>query len=204
MAVYASIITNGKPADAAIKAVTVQAGFCNVLKSSTYAFCDDATKNKFINIAGQRNLVRGRVLDGRWDWLWFVDDDVVPPEDALRKLLACNCEVVGGWYAMKGTPKFVCANRRIDGAWHNPYAVTRGISAVDAVGLGCCLIKRSVLERVQFSAGLGDIILCAREELGAPLAICMAGDCVSFGVACKEVGVQQFMCGDVICEHVEK
>ena len=45
-----------------------------------------------------RNLMRKKVLDENYDYFFDVDQDVLLPEDALKKLVSNNKEVVTGVY----------------------------------------------------------------------------------------------------------
>lgn len=90
-------------------------------------------------------------LDWRADWLFWMDDDTVPPEDALSRLLALNKDAVAGLYFNPNPPKNPIAYiRNKEGiGYHAFYDYPYGaLVQVDSVGMGCTLVHRSVYERI--------------------------------------------------------
>ena len=50
--------------------------------------------------AAKRNLAITRFLnEPQYQWIFFLDSDMVPAPDTLKQLLATGCDVVGGLYA---------------------------------------------------------------------------------------------------------
>lgn len=87
--------------------------------------------------------------------LLFLDDDVIPPVDALQKLLEADVDVVSGlypseWYDNEdGKLKKrnnVFAEIRADGELVE--AKGTGVKEIVSCGGGCLLIKRHVVEKV--------------------------------------------------------
>lgn len=73
----------------------------------------------------------------------FVDSDVVPEKDCFEKLAAHNVPFVSGVYHdITGLP----INRR-NGTPH----IGKGLAEVDVLSMGLSLIKREVLEKVEYS-----------------------------------------------------
>lgn len=108
-----------------------------------------------------RNRIADRALDGRYDWLLTVDADMVLPKDALRNLLEHETDICMGYYrnrwASESSPK-TCAIP-YGGQWEQRLPVSffvenreRGTHTVRVRGggLGCCLIRPSVFERINF------------------------------------------------------
>jgi hypothetical protein len=86
------------------------------------------------------------------EWLFFLDSDVFPPEDTVLKMLSYNMPIVSGLYFAKKP------GMKLPAAWvekeENRYfcinpTMNSGLIEVDAVGLGCCLIHRSIFERLK-------------------------------------------------------
>lgn len=104
-----------------------------------------------VSVAETRNLIRERFLDGPWGALLMVDDDVVPsPQflaEAARRINECH---------MIGLPAPVLDPQDPTSLRFNIYQEMAGgfeftdpepgLNECDAIGLGCTLIHRRVLE----------------------------------------------------------
>lgn len=100
-----------------------------------------------------RNQCVKKFLAGDWDYLWFIDDDVVPPQDALHRLISADKDIIGA----------TAFSMRSENGQNYPYPVTlkydkdknyvlyvgKGIDEVDATGGGCIMYKRHVFEHPQ-------------------------------------------------------
>jgi hypothetical protein len=115
-----------------------------------------------------RNIIHNIFLEkSKVPYLLMLDSDCLPPPDLIERLLADDKPVVGGWYRKK--EKF--AVKDLDGnikIYQRPvvYDFSRhdeekdhyyysqrlepgtGLEKVDAMGAGCWLIKREVIEAV--------------------------------------------------------
>lgn len=90
------------------------------------------------------------------DWLLMVDSDTVPPPDALANMLEHDAPVVLGWYQWKNhADGETCLWK--PGGWTSRYSAAElhalesdGVTAVRSQGggLGCALIKTTILDRV--------------------------------------------------------
>lgn len=82
--------------------------------------------------------------------LFFVDDDVIIPSNALISLLRREKDIIGGVYALKNiTPPqpLLFSESRGNGIvteW-NPGDVIK----VSGIGMGCCLISREVFKKIE-------------------------------------------------------
>lgn len=103
-------------------------------------------------IVGQRNgLVRLALSQGA-EWVLFVDDDHILPQNALERLMAHRVPVVGALFVTKKPPHIPTAKyRHANDDWRGitvDEIVAGGLRAVDGIGMGCTLIQREVLEAV--------------------------------------------------------
>lgn len=124
------------------------------------------------SIVEGRNLIRQKVLDEGYDYLFSLEQDVLPPPDAIERLLSHGEKIVCGMYA---NPMNVPATNKKTGQREiikinvpmvfikskkdpskilpmTPQDVDDAppFMEVGAMGLGCVLIHRSVLEKVKF------------------------------------------------------
>ncbi len=116
-----------------------------------------------------RNLLRERFLEGGYDYLFSLEQDIIPPKDIIEKLLSHKKDVVSAYYGKTvklllqdnetGELKeavielaliWVKADKeRIRRA--NPQEVLdKGLIEVGGYGIGCVLISREVMEKVKF------------------------------------------------------
>jgi hypothetical protein len=151
---------------------------------------------KLRNVVAQYQRAWGIALDGGYDALLTVEDDMVLPIDAIEKLYKTEAPVVYGVYMLRHGTKTLSAwryeNSRNMGMSLSLYpneakeAFERGWARVCGVGWGCTLIRREVLERVNIrSTGGGD-----------------AGD-IAFATDCVQANILQIARFDVPCLHIE-
>lgn len=104
-------------------------------------------------LALARNKLVQRVLDSNSDWIFFVDDDQALRPDTLMRLLSYEKPIVSGLYLNRNRPFFPIAfsERAEDGTYipiDLPTLPKEGLLQVQAVGAGCLLIRREVLEAI--------------------------------------------------------
>ena len=107
-------------------------------------------------IAHARNEVVANFLASDADYLWFVDSDISFPPGTLERLKHAPGDIVSAYYRGrdedgKTFPVALRHNQKDGWAKHSHKTLGKGIPVVDAVGMGCTLINRSVLE----SLGVG-------------------------------------------------
>lgn len=89
-----------------------------------------------------------RALELGFEYLFFLDDDVIPPPDTLPRLIQHNRDIVCGMYFRRQEPLYPVMMKEIEGKgtqWIAEFAPNSLVEA-DLVGCGCMLIKRKVLE----------------------------------------------------------
>lgn len=90
------------------------------------------------------------MLNGGFQWLFFIDDDVCVPADAFEKLSRHGLDIVSGVYYRRSPPigHPVMLKETPQGAtFIDKYTVGDMVEA-DLVGAGCLLIHRRVLENL--------------------------------------------------------
>lgn len=107
---------------------------------------------QFIAVAGMpfdhaRNSACMACLERGFDWLFSLDSDVIPPPDAVLRLMAHRQPIISGVYHRRSNPAGVPVMQRPLGQWVRQYPPNKVIE-VDTVGAGCLLIHKSVLERL--------------------------------------------------------
>lgn len=93
-----------------------------------------------------RNVLAMQALDAGAEWLFFLDSDVIPPPDAVRRLIDRDLPIVSGLYARRSPPHAVPVAIK-NGAWLTQYKPGELVD-VDLVGAGCLLIHHSVLRNL--------------------------------------------------------
>lgn len=164
-------------------------------RSAASAICKE---NKY-GVAPCRNMaVADFLADKNATHLLFVDDDVYVPRDAIAKLLEVNRPIVGGCYPSYYNVSDLKVETYIV-AWENGKKIRKwfkGVKRVDAVGTGCMLIRRNVLERMPFPwFRWGEHLIEGRYQ--------QQSDDLDFCRRCAESGIESFAHGDVRCGHIK-
>jgi len=92
------------------------------------------------------HLIR-RALEDKVAYVFFLDTDIVPPQDILPQLLAYKLPIISGLYWTKA--KLPCAYK-FDGKRLKSIEprFPRSLMEVDAVGAGCLLVDSRVFQKV--------------------------------------------------------
>lgn len=94
-----------------------------------------------------RNLICTQMIQSQWfEWLFFLDSDVIPPRDVILRLLKHNKPIISGIYYRRSPPEGIPVMLK-NGMWITQYP-QNSVIEVDLVGAGCLLIHKSVLERM--------------------------------------------------------
>ena len=125
-----------------------------------------------------RNLLASKSVTEKYDYTFFVDADVIIPDNALTRLLKLDTDIATGWYIKKLPGQFVPELFiEENGCLANVKGVDpAAIIPVKACGFGCTLVKNEVFlklgrgnwfEYIQNSHGLiasEDITFCTKAE----------------------------------------
>jgi len=100
---------------------------------------------KDMAVADARNQAVELARHHGCEWLFFQDHDVIPPIDAIGRLMAREADVIGGLYLSKQKPPWPLTIRE-----GRPFATWEYGEVVecDTIGMGCTLIRMSVFEKI--------------------------------------------------------
>jgi 2-polyprenyl-3-methyl-5-hydroxy-6-metoxy-1,4-benzoquinol methylase/glycosyltransferase involved in cell wall biosynthesis len=103
------------------------------------------------NIDQVRNLICYYAIQNQFDYVLFVDSDMILPADTLERLMAANMDIVTGIYIQR-KPGQRITEVHVDGKNVTDPKFFEGKKFVqaDSVGFGCILIKTKVLEDVGY------------------------------------------------------
>lgn len=130
-------------------------------------------------IVASRNVLRQKALDEGYDYFFSLEQDVIPPPDGLKRLLSYNEKIISGIYtknySIVDEQDREVGRQELPLVWvfdHNKIRQltmrelnpARLIQAV-LTGVGCILIHRSVLEKIEFRwdpahKGFDDTFFC--------------------------------------------
>jgi hypothetical protein len=166
----------------------------------------DVTRESMVNAA----------MSAGFEWLFFIDSDVILPKDALQKLLQDNLPIVSGLYKAKKPNGFFWA------AWMQgkdpsgadafvPVDKWQGhLFEVDVIGTGCMLIHRKVIEEIKkkrpdlplffWTKERPDVVM-DKFNIPMPLMKTVSED-FWFCMLARSCGFQIVADGDVKCGHI--
>ncbi len=163
-----------------------------------------------IGVAGMpfdhaRNTACHHALQGGFDYLFFLDSDVVPPHDAVLRLMSHNLPIVSGVYHRRSPPHGIPVMLK-GGGWITAYPPNT-LMEVDLVGAGCLLMRRDLLEamaRKPLDAKRGKTFFDWRVDMSHSLP---NGEALSEDFAMnlhvrRELGVKIMVDTSIQCRHV--
>jgi hypothetical protein len=130
-------------------------------------------KNPFTRVAEARQILNDRAVQGGYDYLLSIEQDVIVPDNLVDVLLSHNKLIVGAPYIVSShtdenrwhLDHIVSASKldkvlaKVDGVDINEWYVTKeienkGIIPVKSCSLGCTLISTEVLKQVRVRVNL--------------------------------------------------
>lgn len=154
-------------------------------------------------LADSRNVLRERVLTGGYDYFLSLEQDVIPPPIIIGRLLAHGKKVVSGLYTklakIKDQTGRILRTEQVPVAyvWDESIQDARrllrkemknkGLMRIIGGGLGCLLIHRSVLEKIEF-------------RVADPSVGC---DDMYFFNDLHDLGIAAFCDTGALCKHLE-
>lgn len=110
------------------------------------------------NVLHNYQKARQIFLSGSWDYLMTIESDMVPPPDVIERLLYIKADVAYSLYCFRGKLRRWSAYTELHPGWGTslsavPYEALDlfgQVVEVAGIGLGATLIKRRVLEKLDF------------------------------------------------------
>jgi len=138
---------------------------------------DKSEKEKIKKIVNGRKIIRKYALKNNYDYLLFLDTDVLIPSKALERLLGHRKDVISGVYLSNFVfdekqeihpVLYAIVPGNDEGARLMQQKEVGGEELIEiaACGLGCCLISKKVLEKV-------DIRYFEKSNSGEDIAFCV-------------------------------
>lgn len=151
--------------------------FFNSIKDKVPVIKGKHFKSVHERLAHNRNLLRQKALDGGYDYLLNLDQDVMPPRDIITTMLKHNKKIITGVYfnpwERNGEKKllatiWVCARDNPKKLVPVKQDIVAGnnLIKIDSCGSGCLMIHRNVLEIIKFrynlseGEGVDDVFFC--------------------------------------------
>ena len=145
-----------------------------------------------------RNVIVHDFLRTDCTHLMMVDDDIVPPVDTLERLLFHDKDIVAAACPLIGPDKkgnLVTTMNAYNLNTNQEYIITEstGLQKVSAVGTGCIMIKRKVLEEIKVPPFLTEYNVDGIKFRGEDLNFCYQASLigidtyVDFNLKCKHI-----------------
>ena len=109
----------------------------------------DQTSPLGYTVADARNIVVNKAVTGNWEWLFFIDHDVIlPPNTFIRMgeyIADGKNPVICGLYSAKGNPPEPLIFRGRGNSWYRKWKLGDKVWA-DGIPMGCTLISGKLLK----------------------------------------------------------
>lgn len=181
------LLVDNSPDDSYLK--KIQSYGLNVIKGPYFESARD-------RIIASRNILRQKVLDENYDYLFSLEQDVLPPPDVIEQLLFTKKRIVSGIYFNyvtkdNKTKLLPTLWTKIDQTYRYvlpPSKLNKGIIQIAMSGLGCILIHKSIFNKIAF-----------RYDKSYP-----GFDDVYFALDCKTYNFKIYADTNLACKHLVK
>jgi GT2 family glycosyltransferase len=151
-----------------------------------------------------RNELIERALKHNSDYIWFIDSDMILEEGILDNLVNMNKDIASALYFMRSPPYKPIVKVIKDEKFFIVDRISLNqILEVDAVGLGCCLIKREVFEKMLEKNDNKPIFEFKKHKLSNNEIEILSED-TAFCFKAKKTGFKIFVNTGLICKHIGK
>ena len=151
-----------------------------------------------------RNIGCDTALENGYSHIFFLDDDVIAPHDAILRLLSHKRDIVSGVYYRRSPPIGVPVMLRYieGGTQYVTQFKWPDLIPVDLVGAGCLLISRTVLEAMKAKGGHHPFFDWRSDRTDLPPLERTSEDFTFCVRAKREFGFEILVDTSVRCHHV--
>lgn len=153
--------------------------------------------------AAARNEIVFKAKKHSFEWIFFIDDDVFIPDDALVSLMSHGKKIVSGVYWTKATPSSPVIFKEMGAGPFYDFEL-RKLIEIAGSGLGCCLIHMSVFDAFD-KAGIPYFVenwIFHDKKSGNNLK-CPVGEDHYFFTKARELGFTVYADTNVLCDHYD-
>lgn len=148
-----------------------------------------------------RNTANQRMLEGGFTHVFHLDSDVIPPPDAIMRLINHDLPLVSGMYCRRSPPHALPVMIR-KGQWVTDF-VPGSMVEVELVGAGCLLLRRDFVEKFPAQrAGHRWFDWKVNYRGLLPDGECLSEDFSMCKVAREKMGVKIMVDTSIACKHV--
>jgi hypothetical protein len=123
---------------------------CNWSQGEVVQWLDQFSPMGFL-VADARNVAVQNMMAGNYEWLFFIDHDVILPPNTFSRMneymLKGDVPIVGGLYFTKSVPSEPLVYRGRGTSYATDWKLGEKVW-VDGMGLGCNILHRSIIEAV--------------------------------------------------------
>lgn len=141
-----------------------------------------------------------------YDYIMWLDDDMIVPDDIIERLLAHNKDIVSGIYFGRKNfrPLLFDVIPEEDEAGETLYSIKNHteypqdeLFKIDGIGFGCVLTKVSALKKIW---------QCPDEGIGGTCFdfIGGVGEDLSFAIRCQRLGIETWVDTSIKCGHLSE
>lgn len=137
-----------------------------------------------------------------YDYLFSVDSDIVLPNNALRKMLQADKDIISGMYIQRKTKvQTLEVYMRTDrGVVNIPYSLLENLelAEIEACGMGCALIKSDVFRKMEYPHYYYKSAIDHSKTISEDVYFCLKAKSLGFSVwvdatiKCDHIGITKF------------
>lgn len=165
-------------------------------------------------VAVNRNRVVEEFLKKDGEWLWFLDTDIVFGEETLYRLMKIardnDCKVLSALYfgrmiSGSGATQPIWLKESHTGVYETLAGFEAGkLYELDCVGMGCCLIHRSVLEQMREVYNQDEWVWFSHDVVTKDDgSVTHLGEDVTFCRRARKLGIKIHGTADVLVGHIK-